>query len=419
MTGPKAQTATDRTLLDAHEHGSIRVAMVYASDFEKASAGGITTMIRETITRLSGQFPVLFVGVGNTNDGEAMRQRVGVPSMRVLPVFPITRRPRWLPLNILFTLVLFRRKKEICQLADVIHVHRMETALPFISRKSRPVLLTVHGSSKFHAVTQTGPLRWRIVKFVYDIVEGLVLSRVDRVILVSQDAREYYSIRHPDLRHKFAVIPNFIENSAFRRIERTPARAMRGFTESDIVIAYAGRLVREKRVDLLIDAFAKLLAERPSAHLFIAGEGPDEARLRDQVTRQNLGHVHFLGLLPRHEVHQLLAGADSLVLPSRFEGFPMVVLEALACGVPVVAADVGGVREILKDGLECFIWRTDNPEELKCKILEAVDRRMDLRDLCISLANRFDAARILPRLEELYADLVSDSPEARAQCVLG
>ena len=387
-----------------------RVAMIYASDFEKTSLGGITTMIREIIARLREQFLVLFVGVGDPTDGEAVKQRVGAPSMMVLPVLPLTRRPHWLPLNILFTIILFRRKKEICQSADLIHAHRMESALPFVINKSRPVLLTVHGASKFHAMTETGPLRWPIVRFAYDLVEGFVFSRADRVILISGEAYEYYSKRHPRLRHKFAVIPNFIELSALHHFDRATARAAHGLTESDTAIVYAGRLVCEKRIDVLIEAFVRLLPERPSAHLFIAGEGPDEGRLRNQVTRLRVDHVHFLGLLQKFEVHRLLAGADIVALPSRFEGFPMLVLEALAFGVPVVASDVGGVREILADGLERFIWQTDDPEELKRKILEACDRRMDLRDLCISRASRFDPARILPRLEELYTSLVSASP---------
>lgn len=365
------------------------------------------TLLRELIARLGEQFPVLFVGVGDPGDGEAVRQRVGAPSMAVLPILSPKRRPRWLPLNVSFTIALFRKRREICQLADLVHVHRMETALPFVIRKAKPVLLTVHGCSKFHAWTQTGPLRWRLIKFLYDIVEGFVFSRADRVILVSGEAHEYYSERHPRLRHKFVVIPNFIEMSEFRSIERAAARTTYQLAAVDIAVVYAGRLVREKRVDMLIEAFALLLKERPAARLFIAGEGPDNARLRQQVMNLHLNNVHFLGLLSKSEVQRLLAGADLLVLPSRFEGFPMVALEALACGVPVVASDVGGIREILNDRLERFIWRTDDPEELKRKMLEAADRRAELRELCVARASHFDTARILPRLEELFASLAS------------
>ena len=386
-----------------------RIAMIYASDFHKTSVGGIMSLLKELITRLSERFPVLFVGVGDPGDGEAVRRRVGVRSMTVLQALPPTRKPRWIPLNVAFTIILFGRKKEICQRADLIHVHRMESALPFVTKKSKPLVLTVHGSSKFHTMTQTGLLRWRVVRFAYDVVEGFVFARADRVILVSQEANEYYSKRHPRLRHKFVVIPNFIEISELHPIERAGARAAYGLTQGDTVVVYAGRLVREKRVDVLIDAFAKLVSVRPSAHLLIAGEGPDEARLQHQVTRRGLGNVHFLGLLSKLEIHRLLAGADTLVLPSRFEGFPMVVLEALAYGVPVVASDVGGIREILTEGLERFIWHTEDPEELKLKILETVDRRAELSDLCKSRARQFDTAQILPRLEEIYASLVSAS----------
>jgi glycosyltransferase involved in cell wall biosynthesis len=403
------RTIGDKTERRSTEPRATRVAMVFATDFQRASAGGIMTLLSELIRRLSERFRVLFVGVGDPDESEAVRRRVGAPSMVVLPVLSPERRPPWVPLNIVFTIALFRKRRAICHLADLVHVHRMETALPFVIRKSKPVLLTVHGSSKFHAMTQTGPLRWRAVKFLYDRIEGFVFSRVDRVILVSGEAHEYYCQRHPRLRRKFVVIPNFIETSEFQPIERAAARTAYHLTAEDTAIVYAGRLVQEKRVDLLIEAFALLLPERPSARLFIAGEGPDNDRLQQQVTRQHVAQVSFLGLLPKSEVHRLLAGADVLVLPSRFEGFPMVALEALAYGVPVVASDVGGIREILNDGLERFIWNTADPEELKRKILEAAGRRAQLRDLCIARANHFDTARILPRLEELYASVVSAS----------
>lgn len=400
----------DELVERGHQREATQVAMIYATDFEKTSSGGIMTMVREIIRRLSGRFPVLFIGVGDANDGEVLKQRVGARSLSVLPVLPPTRRPRWLPLNVAFPIVLFARRREICRHADLIHVHRMEAALPFVFRKSKPVVVNVHGASKFHAMEQTGLLRLPLVRFLYDRAEGFVFSRADRVVLVSREGYEYYSMRHPRLRHKFVVIPNFIEIAELPRFERNAARAAHGLTEADIAVVYAGRLVREKRIDVLIDAFARLHQERPAAQLLIAGDGPDEGRLRRQVERRQLGNVRFLGLLQKREVQRLLAGADTLVLPSRFEGFPMIVLEALAYGVPVVASDVGGIREILTDGLERFIWHTNDPEELKRKILDAAGQRAGLRDLCMATASGFDRARVLPRLEELYASVVSAAP---------
>lgn len=386
-----------------------RVAMVFASDFNTVSAGGIMTLLGQLIARLSHRFSVLFVGVGTPDDRDAVPRRIGVPSMAVFLVLSPWRKPAWLPLNIAFTAGLFRKRREICRSTDLIHAHRMENALPFVMRKSKPVILTVHGTSKFHAVTQTGPLRWGIVRLAYDLVEGFVFSRADRVVLVSGEAHEYYIKRHPHLRHKFVVIPNFIEFAEFQRIDRTTARTVHRLTDSDTAIVYAGRLVAEKQVDVLIEAFARMCVERPSTRLFIAGEGPDEPRLRHAVESRRLMNIHFLGLLPKPAMHTLLAAADVLVLPSRFEGFPMVALEALAYGVPVVASDVGGIREILDDGLSRFIWHTGDPEELGRKMQEAVDVRAQIRDLCIARARAFETSQVLPRLEEVYASLISGS----------
>jgi glycosyltransferase involved in cell wall biosynthesis len=110
------------------------------------------------------------------------------------------------------------------------------------------------------------------------------------------------------------------------------------------LIAAAGWLEPRKGFDVLLDAFAAL--DRADVQLVIAGPGPDESRLRAQATALRIDHrVHWLGL--RHDVPNVLAGADIFVLPSRREGMAFVLLEAMAAGLLVVATDISGVREAL------------------------------------------------------------------------
>jgi glycosyltransferase involved in cell wall biosynthesis len=124
-------------------------------------------------------------------------------------------------------------------------------------------------------------------------------------------------------------------------------------------IVAVGRLVTLKGLDVLIDAFAQLPATL-DAHLLIVGEGPEEARLRAQADRLRVaGRVHFLG--QQRNPWKYMVRADALALPSRTEGFPNVIGEALALGVPVVAADCSpGVREYLEDGSAGLLVPPDN-----------------------------------------------------------
>lgn len=112
-------------------------------------------------------------------------------------------------------------------------------------------------------------------------------------------------------------------------------------------ILCVARLSRQKNHDVLLGAFAKLRRRSPTARLLLAGEGPEEARLRRRADRLGLEAVEFLG--QRQDVPRLLASADLLVLASAFEGLPLVVLEAMAAGTPVIATRIGGVCEVLGD----------------------------------------------------------------------
>jgi glycosyltransferase involved in cell wall biosynthesis len=122
-----------------------------------------------------------------------------------------------------------------------------------------------------------------------------------------------------------------------------------------IQFIYVGRLVDFKRVDLLIEACARLVGQ-VSFHLDIVGDGPLRACLVDQVRRlQLIKHVQFHGLLPQSAAAALLRGADVMVLPSMRECGGAVVLEAMACGVPVVAAEWGGPADYIVDGTGILI----------------------------------------------------------------
>jgi glycosyltransferase involved in cell wall biosynthesis len=378
---------------------------VYSTDFDTVSPGGITTSVRSLVAKLNGRFRSLLVCVGNRHSEDIIRDRVKRRDVAVLPVLCAPRRFRLVPLNIAFTLNLFRRRRQVLEQADVVHVHRMELALPFILWKQRPVVLTVHGSSAHHDLCKSGLLRWRIVRMMYAVAERFVFSKVDAVVLISQEAAAYYGRRYACVRHKFLVIPNFIDTSELGPVDRLQVRSRYGLADSDVVVVYAGRLSREKRVDLLIAAFGKLVADRPGAHLVIAGDGPEEAALKEQVARQSLSHVRFLGLLSPGEARMLVASANVVVLPSEFEGFPMIVLEALAGGVPVVARDVGGVRDILTEDLAIFMLRSANSEEIVERVCTAVDRQREVAQSCLARAQQFDAARVMPQIEAIYSGL--------------
>ena len=384
------------------EAGSITVALVYGSDFAATSPGGIAGSIEEAVAELGDRVDFTVVGVRDASAGENGTIDVGGRRLKCIPVVPARRRFPWIPLNIEFTARLFFRRNGIVQNVDLVHAHRMELAIPFLFAKKRPVLLTIHGASKHHVYCTTGLLRWRLVRWIYDLVEGLVIAGVDRVICVSADGLTYYRHRYPRMSRKFVQIPNALRIDESKSLDRRAAREAFGLTDGSVCVAFVGRLSAEKQIDRLIEAFAEIVREVPQATLLIAGDGPERPAIVDLIGRLRVPNVRLLGLIPRRDVRWMLAAADVLVLPSRFEGFPMTVLEALSAGVPVVATPVGGVTEILGDGLKDFILPDVSILTLKEKILAAARRKAEVQALCIRATARFRPDVVFRELEHIY-----------------
>jgi glycosyltransferase involved in cell wall biosynthesis len=165
---------------------------------------------------------------------------------------------------------------------------------------------------------------------------------------------------------------------------------------------FAGRLTRQKALANAIDAVAGLAGAR----LLVVGDGPERAELE---RRAGNGRIRFLGAQPRDRVLRLLAGARAAVLPSDWENFPHAAVEALAVGTPLVATAVGGVPEIVEDGVNGLLVPPGSPEALRDALARLT--RGGLRDELAGRARASVAAlsedTVYGRLEAILAEAVA------------
>jgi glycosyltransferase involved in cell wall biosynthesis len=166
------------------------------------------------------------------------------------------------------------------------------------------------------------------------------------------------------------LIYNGVDAAVFRPGCKNEAREKLGMTGDSPLLLFVGNLFPVKGPDVLLSAFATLIAEGVSARLAIIGQG----HLRGTLERQaaDLGieqRISFIGSLPQEQLARWYRAADLLVLPSRSEGVPNVLLEASACGCPWVASDVGGVPEVAHFGHSRPV-PPEKPEELARGIRE-------------------------------------------------
>lgn len=190
-----------------------------------------------------------------------------------------------------------------------------------------------------------------------DAVIGVSHALVDRMIKLGAS---------PDRCH---YIPNGVDLNAFHPINGSSS----GYPAQRLLAV--GNLKPEKGFPLLLEAIKILTSEHPDLRLSIVGSGPEESRLRAKCSQLGIqDHITFLGSIPHSEMPEHYRRADAFCLSSLREGCPNVIMEALASGIPVAATKVGGVPELVRDGLNGFLAKDLSPEAIAHAITQVIER---------------------------------------------
>ena len=190
------------------------------------------------------------------------------------------------------------------------------------------------------------------------------------------------------------------------------ARTALGLPFDGLNVLYVGRLDAFKGIDLLLAAFARIAEGEPSARLIVAGDGDDEQRSRLRFGSEALGvsgSIHWLGVVPHEEMPSLYASADVMLAPSYHETFGLAALEAAASGVPVVAADVDGLRAIVVDGLTGYLVRDRDADEYASRTLDLLRNdslRLEMSENGRRRAELRSWDAVAKDLEEIYAGAI-------------
>lgn len=176
-----------------------------------------------------------------------------------------------------------------------------------------------------------------------------VLHAARRILVVSEDLGRVAVQDYDADPQRIRAIPNGCDANIFRPQSRADARTALGIDATAELIVYVGRLVPEKGLRELLDAMTILSPQRPNMRLALVGDGPMRAELESRIAADPALHIVLPGALGPHEVARWMAASDLITLPSYSEGHPNVLVEALACGRPVVATPVGGIPEVVDD----------------------------------------------------------------------
>lgn len=253
---------------------------------------------------------------------------------------------------------------------DLIHAHDWlvgDAAMCLHNRFKLPLVATIHATEYGRNRGIHNELQRRIHG-----MEDLLASHSEEVICCSDYMMKEINRLFNIPRKKLHVIPNGVDpaNLGIPRQLVPGSREVRGDRRS---IFFIGRLVPEKGVQVLIEAFSRLLPRFPDLRLLIGGKGPYESFLRSKTRKMGLTEsVIFLGYLDEKERNLYLKQADVAVFPSLYEPFGIVALEAMAAQVPVVVSDTGGLSEVVAHGIDGYRVPPGRPDLLAYYIKEVL-----------------------------------------------
>ena len=337
--------------------------------------GGVESVIKNLIARGPDDLKINLIGIS----ADRRRHRPGrwydciwgEKKIRFFPVLHLSRpnRKTVIPLSFLFVLgvlVYHRRiRREIT--GSLLNFHRIESALPFL-RSPGPGVLCLHVDREdiLHPDCET---RWKRLTPLRARIEELVFTKMTRIVSVTGVWRDRYRALYPEIADRFIFLPVGVDPTVFypfppdrRAAARETFYREHNLKPTEKLIIFVGRFEGQKNPDLLIRSLHRCRERVRDLTLVLIGEGSLRSSIESTIEELELtGKVIFLGKVDTPAMVAVLNISSLAILTSSFEGRPSTILEALACGIPVVATDVGDVRSLIKDGLNGRIVESFDP----------------------------------------------------------
>src|SRR5437762_4010087 len=277
-------------------------------------------------------------------------------------------------------------------------------ALSMAVPRRLPFVTTLHGTD----ITLVGSNRSYLPITKFSIEQSDGVTSISRYLL-NQTIRDF------DIKRPIEVIPNFVNCDLYTR---KPDEALRSkwAPGGEPIVMHLSNFRPVKRITDAVETFALVRAKMP-AKLVLIGDGPERGAAEYLVRKKKLQKdVHFLG--KQDQVYRMLSEADLFLLPSQLESFGLAALEAMACQVPVIATNVGGVPEVVEHGVDGYLVKPGDvatASKYAIDLLSRGDRGREMGHLArIHAKKNFCANDVIPSYERYYQGILSEARVARA-----
>lgn len=222
--------------------------------------------------------------------------------------------------------------------------------------------------------------------FLREYFERLTYRTISYLVTGAHSLAKEYSIRYRFKEEKTKVMPNWIDLKRFSAPQKEESRKQLGIPQNIPVVLFVHRISRRKGAHLILPIAEKVLVKKPDTLFLVVGSGPDQEKLEKEVKGSGKEtQIRFVGAKPNSIVPTYIRASDVFLMPSEEEGFPRVLLETMALGVPFVASDVGAVKEIIPRELISMVLPYGDISAFSSSILKILSMSIEERDRMVQI----------------------------------
>ena len=391
----------------------IVVTIIYPTDPMGIVPGGTDTCIRDILRCSPDDINIRLIGVTTDPLNRPVRKwttcKIDNSEFDFYPVLAVNdlKTQQRIPLSVKFTLKLLGCKA--WKGSDILQFHRLEPALLFIFNKI-PKFTVIHQNMNI-LNNKNSDIRWKYFPGIFYKIEDFLLPKFSKIYTVREDAVEDYQQRYPEKTNDINFLPTWVNQDVFYMLD-TPQKSklliklqkQYNLPGNEKLLVVVGRLDSQKDPHLLLDALKIVFRNKLNLRCIIIGDGV----LKDDIVNKSKSYnitdkISLVGALKQSEVIEWMQISHMLILSSAYEGMPRCVVEALGCGLPVAATNVGETSRLVKPGINGSLASERTDISLASAIEDTLENLNKYQgEPCINAIEEYTAKNVLSNLYNTY-----------------
>lgn len=356
----------------------MNLAILGICDFEDwnnpdpISMGGSSGVIKSILPHLKAEKIYL---LGITSKKENLRKELKLfKNVSIYPIVYVSKGSK-VPERFL-TLWYARKINNVLKELDIQSIYsHSEEMLYWVSPKFN-ILYHMHGANNALAKAKLKLFRSKAFLYLWSNIRKKNIVKANKIVAINNLCVDV--IKKYKRGDKAVLIPNFVDTSVYYH-DNTKSELLKNINEN--IVLFVGRIEEVKGLELFVDIVKKLdKVEKGMWKGVIVGRGSYKKQLETYISKESNEALFFFAgaVFDQQELRKIYSQSSVLIISSLFEGIPMVVLEALACGAPVVSTNVGGIKQLIADEKECFVIDERNPDLFAEKILQIQNKAEEI-----------------------------------------